>query len=367
MDDRARNSRSSSYSKSVVFPRIKTDRRAASERDPRPNQTDNQSLEDQSLGKRRSLRSKSPRYGHESSSSLSKYVLEKLEFTERVLEEERQERSLLEDHLRAVVANVQRLSKDMAMLQHQIKSDEDNAQSQNVAMKNLEMHQVAGIGDVWNRLTLGDLNSIKLSGDLNKVGSEVSDLKRSEEDLRRRLNNLQIVVDGLITRIEKINMEIEKNIQILKVQLETQNQNTQNKYEGVSNVHLDNKVLVEQHCSKILGNVEHQLDTFLEIQKSWQEAFERRIANLEEKVGEIMEMKCRKDEDLVRKFQEVSTNQTAAFQKSHQKLKDGYREAFRAVYDSITTMQTVMEAKLKLIEADLKTSINNILKTISHS
>ena len=234
------------------------------------------------------------------------------------------------------------------------------------------MHQVAGIGDIWNRLTLGDLNSIKLSGDLNKVGSEVSDLKRSEEDLRRRLSQLQSVVDGLVMRIEKINMEFEKNIQILKVQLETQNhstedkiKNTQNKYEGISNVNLDDKV--EQHCSKILDHVEHRLDTFLEMEKSWQESFEGRIAKLEEKVAEVMEMKGRKDEDLVRKIQEVSTNQTAAFQKSHQKLNDGYREAFRAVYESITTMQTVLEAKLKLTEADLKTSINSILKTISHS
>ena len=101
MDDRARNSRSSSYSKSVVFPRIETGRRDARERDPRPNQS-SQSLEGQSLGERRNLRSKSPSYGPGSSNGFSKYVLEKLEFTERVLEEERRDRSLLEDHLRAV-------------------------------------------------------------------------------------------------------------------------------------------------------------------------------------------------------------------------------------------------------------------------
>lgn len=372
MEGHGRNSRSSSYSKSVVFPRIKNDRKEASERYPKPNHSDGQSLEGQSLGDRRSLRSKSPRYGHGSSNDFGKYVLEKLEFTESVLEEERRGRNLLEDHLRSVVANVQRLSKDMAMLQQQVRSDEDNVQSQSLAMKNLEMHQVAGIGDVWNRLTLGDLNSIKLSGDLNKVASEVSDLKRSEEDMRRKIKKSQGVVDGLITKIEKINVEFGENIHSLRVLLESQShsfedkiKSTQNNYGRVSNVNLDDKV--EEHCSALLGNVEHRLDTFLETHKSQQEALEARMAKLEEKFFEVIEMKGRKDEDLVRKFQDVSTHQATAFQKSHQRLKNGYQEAFKAIYESITMVQTVLEAKLKLTEADLKTSINSILKTISHS
>lgn len=372
MERNSRNSRGSNYSKPVVFPRIENERKETGERHPRPNHTDGQNLENQSLGDRRSLRSKSPRYGQGSSNDFRNYVLEKLEFTESVLEEERRSRNLLEDHLRSVVGNVQRMSKDMAMLQQQVRSDEDNGQSRSLAMKNLEMHQVAGIGDVWNRLTLGDLNSIKLAGDLNKVASEVSDLKRSEEDMRRKIKKLQGVVDGLMTKIEGINVEFGENIQSLRVLLETQNRsiedkikNTQNNSERVSNVNLDEKV--EEHCSALLGNVQHRLDAFLETHKLQQEAFEARIEKLEEKFFKVIEMKGRKDEDLVRKFQEVSTHQTTAFQKSQQKLKDGYREAFKAVYESITMVQTVLEAKLKLTEADLKTSINSILKTISHS
>ena len=70
-------------------------------------------------------------------------------------------------------------------------------------------------------------------------------------------------------------------------------------------------------------------------------------------------------EDLSRRIDDVKTNQTKGMEKAHKGMKDSYREAFRAVYESITTMQTVLEAKLKMTEADLKTSINSILKTIS--
>ena len=366
MAKRPTNSSSSTYSKSVVFPSIRNDGTEKNSAQPRPSYKD--SMDDQ-IGERRGLRAKSPEDGRGRSNDFNKYVLEKLEFTGRALEEERRGRSLLEDHLRAVMANVRRLSKDMALLQQQVKSEEDNTHSQSIAMKNLEMHQVAGVGDIWNRLTLGDLNTIKLSGDLNKVASEVSDLKRSDEEVHKRLNKLQNAVDSLATKLEKISVEFEKNMQILKVKSESQIQSTEDKIMNIhskyaeSNVNLDQKV--EQYCSEIVGNVEHRLDTSLEKQKTWQDNFEDKVANLEQKLAEVLQAKSRKDEDLVRKMTELSVNQHTALKRSHEKLKDGYREAFRAVYESITTMQTVLEAKLKMTESDFKTSINSIVARLT--
>jgi hypothetical protein len=364
MDNISSNSRSSSrYSKSVVLPRIKTDQKHKELR-----RTSNENL-GTDFGRISS---------RDQDDDFNKYILERLDFTERSLETERRERNVLEEHVRGLVFNLQRLSKDMAALQQQLKSEESNAHSQNVALQNLEMHQVSGIGDVWNRLTLGDLNTIKLSGDLNKLSGDVEDLKRSRERSKENLEKFSKDVQSLGTKVEKSSLEFEKNLQVLKVELDSKVTTLERGLEIADkwnermekrNQRSDGNEYprheFEDNYLQALKNFELRFDQFVENQESWKEGVNKRFSVFDEDLLQVKGTTSIKYEALTRRIDDLKTNQKKALEKSLEGVKDNYREAFRAVYESITTMQTVLEAKLKITEADLKTSINSILKTIS--
>ena len=359
MENRPSNSHGSSrYSRSVVFPRIKTD----------------QKHQDMARSSHESLGGDSGRISSRSQDDdFNKYVLERLDFTERALETERRERVRLEDHVRVVMSNLQRLSKDMAML----KADGNNAQS-SMASKSPEISQVSGIGDVWNRLTLGDLNTIKLSGDLNKLSGEVSDLKRNSEHLKEGHEKLSKDVQTVATKMEKFGLESDKNLQMLKVELDSKVAGLERSLEIAEkwNERLDKrnewsdgngylKREMEDQYLQALKNFELRFDQFVEKQESWKEGIKKQFSDLDEDLLKVKGATTINYEDLTRRVNELKTNQRKAVEEANEAIKDSYRKAFRAVYESITTMQTVLEAKLKMTEADLKTSINSILKSIS--
>ena len=364
MDNHSSGSRTSSrYSKSIVFPRIKTDQK----------HTELPRTSRENFG---------PDFGRISSKDqdddFNKYILERLDFAERALDTERRERNILEDNVKGLMSNLQRLSKDMAALQQQLKSGENSTHSQSMALKNLEMHQVSGIGDVWNRLTLGDLNTIKLSGDLNKLSGDVADLKRSRQRSNDNLEKLSKDVQSLATKMEKTSSELDKNLQMLNVELDSKITSLERNLEMAdkwnerlekqnqrSDVNGHSRQEFEDHYLQALKNFELRFDQFVEKQESWKEGVNKNLSVFDEDLLKLKGAAQINYEDLSRRIEDVKTNQMKGMEKAHKGMKDSYREAFRAVYESITTMQTVLEAKLKMTEADLKTSINSILKTIS--
>ena len=365
MENHSSNSRSSSrYSKSVVFPRIKTDQ----SHNDSPSRYNRENIEPDVAWRR----------SKDQNDDFEKYILERLEFTERALDTERRERNLLENNVRSLMSNLQRLSKDMATLQQQLKSGETNTHSQGVALKNLEMHQVSGIGDVWNRLTLGDLNTIKLSGDLHKLSGEVSDLKRSREHSRENIEKLSKDVQNLTTKLEKSSQEFEKDLQVMKVEMDSKVASLERSIEiaekwsermekrnELSNGNDYSRHEFEGHYLQALKNFELRFDQFVEKQESWKEGLGKKFSEVDNDLGELKGATTINYKDLTQRIEDIKRNQKTTTDKVHETMKESYREAFRAVYESITTMQTVLEAKLKMTEADLKTSINSILKTIS--
>ncbi|XP_028411322.1 protein FAM81A-like [Dendronephthya gigantea] len=353
---------SSRQSKSVVFPRINADQKYKGSR-----QGSNERAETASFG---------PSTSKDQNEDLNKYILERLDRTERALEVERQERTALEELVRRLMVNVQGISKDMVALENAVKSEESNAHSQNVALKNLEMHQVSGIGDVWNRLTLADLNTIKLSGDLNKLSGEVSDVKRSQGYIKEKLEKCSKDVQSLVTRLEKTSLEYERKIQLLKVEQDSKFANLErsvevaekwNEKQGKEKERSDgNNLRLELHeYSKTLASFRLRFDQFVENQEAWREGIDGTFSGLYENLLEVKAAGNTHYEDLTRRLDDLEMKQKTSLEKSYNSIKDSYREAFRVVYESITTMQTVLEAKLKMTEADLKTSINSILKTMS--
>ena len=365
MDNYSSSSRGSPrYSKSVVFPRIKTDQK----------HTELPRSSHEGFGTEFSRSS-----SKDQNDDLDKYILERLDFIERALETERRERGILEEHVRSLMSHLQRLSKDMASLQQQLKLGEHSAHSQRMpALKNLESHQVSGMGDVWNRLTLGDLNTIKLSGDLNKLSGDVVDLKRSHEHVKESWEKLSKDVQSLATKVERSSLEFDKNLQMLKVEVDSKvtslERNLENAGKWKEKLEKQNQKSDENDHSRrefenqylqALQNFELRFDQFMEKHESWKEGINKNISIFNEDLLKVKGATHINYEDLTRKIEDVRMNQKKAVEKSHEGLKDNYREAFRAVYESITTMQTVLEAKLKMAEADLKTSINSILKTIA--
>lgn len=361
MDNHSYNS----HSKSVVFPRIKADQK----------HNDWQRTSHDNVG------AKFSRYNFKDEcDDFSKYILDRLGFVERALEEERRERSILKDHVKGLSSNLQRLSKDMAALQNQLRSDENTTHSQTVPLKNLGMHQVSsGMGDVWNRLTLGDLNTIKLSGDLNQLSGEVADLKRNQEHFKKNYDEVWKDVQKLVTEVEKSSLEFEKKIQLLKGEIDPKitrmNQNLETM--AIQNDKLEKRHIqvdgsnysghmVKSNYLEVLNNFELRFNQLMETQASWKQGINKWCSVIDENLLQVKETERKNYEELTRMMNDLKTNQNKSFEQCHQGIKTSYQEAFLAVYESITTMQAVLETKLKMTEADLKTSINSILKTIPH-
>jgi hypothetical protein len=361
MENHSSSSRASQrYSRSVVFPRIKTDQR----------HTESPRSSRESFGKDFGQSN-----SKDQSDELDKYILERLDLTERALETERRERGILDEHVRSLMSHLQRLNKDMAALQQQVKLGESSPHSQSMpALKNLEMHQVSGIGDIWNRLTLGDLNTIKLSGDLNKLSGDVADIKRGQEHGKDNLDKLSKDLHSLATKVEKSSSEFDKNFQMLKFEVDSKVSSLERNLEVAAkwNEKMEKRNQesggndharweFENQYLQALKNFELRFDQFMEKHELWKEGINKNISIFNE---DLLQVKGTY-EGLTRRIDDVRTNQRKEVERSHEGMKDSYREAFRAVYESITTMQTVLEAKLKMTEADLKTSINSILKTIA--
>uniref|UniRef100_H3ASS9 Family with sequence similarity 81 member B n=1 Tax=Latimeria chalumnae TaxID=7897 RepID=H3ASS9_LATCH len=115
-------------------------------------------------------------------------------------------RRLLENHIQTITNIVKQLSKDIVVLEEQIRARDGVSAGTSFAVQSLDVKHVAGIGDLRGRVARCDANISKLSGDVSVTGREIQRLEKeiqtSRSTVEAHIRDLEMQVSQLFSKME---------------------------------------------------------------------------------------------------------------------------------------------------------------------
>jgi len=286
---------------------------------------------------------------------------------------ERKARALLQEHIRTITAVVKRLSREIEVLEAEIRSKDSKLEGNSTAFKNLELHHVAGVTDLRGRVARCDHAIERLFTDVRTFAEAVNELRQKLDShiklVNDKLQNLQSVINDLALKFEKHSSEQSTNMQRIKGEADEQV------------VRLDSKTksVVEDLRGSITSSRQWTESEYYKITKDFHERLERMEGNLNERQNKLenkVELYLSKIEKLLEeekdryynlweiRLAETSSIQDKALRSTTSSMRKEYKQGFNTIHESVKSLQNVFEAKLKLVEDNLQKSINNVLRMV---
>lgn len=310
-------------------------------------------------------------------------VIDSLNFTHGTWQEEKQARTLLQEHIRTITAIVNKLNNDIASLEDQLRVRDNAAVGTNSAVKNLEVHHVASLTDLRGRIVRCDTSIAKLSSELRNALDSVKQMGGQQQDNQNRvldrIHNLESKIVQVNNALDRNTSEQKMKVQHLEGDTGQQMAMLDSKTRGMVD---DMKNMIhsfqaqqegerEKLESRLFGHIEKisaSKDTLIEkLERKMDEnhyVTDARLQKLEEAVVEerarINELQHEIENKLMAKLDFSIRNQQEEFSK----LKREVREGFSTVHESISNMKTVMEGKRKILEDQLRKEISQIRKMV---
>ena len=300
-------------------------------------------------------------------------IIESLSIAQISWQGEKKARSLLQEHIRTITTVVKRLSREIEALENEIKSRHTQVEGQSTAMKNLELHHVAGVTDLRGRVARCDGVIQRLVSDMRSNNEVINDFKQKQElaikDCRDQITSLEKSISNLTLKMEKYVMDQSNSIQKLKgdsdqlvVQLDSK---TKTVVEDVRGSISSNRLWAESEYFKLTQDFQTRLERFEGLMVERQEKLERRVDHYLAKVDRLLEEEKSKYYNIWEvRLKEVRSEQEKTMQHSLAQMRQEYRQGFNNVHESISSLQKVFHAKLKLLEDDLRKAINNVLRMV---
>lgn len=300
-------------------------------------------------------------------------IIESLSIAQISWQGEKKARSLLQEHIRTITTVVKRLSREIEALEDEIKSRHTQVQGQSTAMKNLELHHVAGVTDLRGRVARCDGTIQRLVSDMRSNNEVINEFKQKQElaikDCRDHITSLEKSISNLTLKMEKYVMDQSNSIHKLKgesdqlvVQLDSK---TKTVVEDIRGSISSNRLWAESEYFKLTQDFQTRLERFEGLMVERQEKLERRVDHYLAKVDRLLEEEKRKYYNIWEvRLKEVRSEQEKTMQQSLAQMRQEYRQGFNNVHESISSLQKVFHAKLKLLEDDLRKAINNVLRMV---
>ena len=305
--------------------------------------------------------------------SVKEDIIESLSIAQMSWQGEKRARSLLQEHIRTITTVVKRLSKEIETLEGEIRSKQSLVEGQSTAVKNLELHHVAGVTDLRGRVARCDAAIQRLVSDMRSNNEVISDFKLKQEqavkDCREQISSLEKGINNLTLKIEKYIMDQSNNLEKLKGESDQRvvhlDSKTKTVVEDIRGSISSNRLWAESEYFKLTQDFQTRLERFEGLMVERQEKLERRVDHYLAKVDRLLEDEKSKYYNIWEvRLKEVRSEQERNLQLSLTQMRDEYRKGFNNVHESISSLQKVFHAKLKLLEDDLRKAINNVLRMV---
>ncbi|XP_068694390.1 protein FAM81A-like [Montipora capricornis] len=337
------------------------------------NSTDERLSRMENLEDRLALQEKTTRSLVDRALTVKEDIIESLSIAQISWQGEKKARTLLQEHIRTITTVVNRLSREIEALESEIRSRQIQVEGQGTAVKNLELHHVAGVTDLRGRMARCDSAIQRLVSDIRSNNEIMNDFRQKQslaiKDIRDQINEQDKSISKLSLKIDRYVMEQENSLQKLKgdadqrvVQLDSK---TKSVVEDIRGSISSNRLWAESEYFKIAQDVQTRLERFEGLMVERQEKLERRVDHYLAKVDKMLEEEKSKYYNVWEvRLKEVESEQDRFMHQAMGKMKDEYRQGFNSVHQSISSLQKVLHAKLKLLEDDLRKAINNVLRMV---
>ncbi|KAM3940702.1 protein FAM81B [Leptodactylus fuscus] len=272
---------------------------------------------------------------------------------------------LLENHMQTVIQIIKQLSKDIEVLENEIRTRDTVSTGTSFAVQSLDKKHLAGIGDLRGRVARCDASITKLSGDLMTTKQELhaqeKEIYNISTTLEARVKELDFKVMQLIGKMEtsisdqnnKVKSaqgEQRHEIQLLDFKLgnlleEIQGQ-IQNQRKWAES-HLD-RTADEQtlHIQQLINALRERMDT---TEKRLQENVHHltlKVDNTEH--AQRLEAKFSKMKHAEDKMATRITKLENQIWDEIENMKSEYRAGFQAIQESLNSLQQIQDTKVKL-------------------
>ena len=300
-------------------------------------------------------------------------IIESLSIAQMSWHGEKKARTLLQEHIRTITTAVKRLSKEIEFLESEIRSRQTKAEGQSAAVKNLELHHVAGVTDLRGRVARCDSALQRLILDIRSTNDSLSEFKQRQElatkENQDHFKSLEKDMSDLSLKMEKYIIDQSNSLQKLKgdadhrvIQLDSK---TKTVVEDIRGSISSNRLRAESEHFKLTQEFQSRLERFEALMVERQYKLERRVEDCLAKVDKILEEEKSKYYHIWEvRLKEVKSEQDRTLNYSLAQIREEYKQGFNNVQESISSLQKVFHAKLKLTEEDLRKSINNILRMV---
>ncbi|CAH1796182.1 unnamed protein product [Owenia fusiformis] len=310
-------------------------------------------------------------------------IIDSLNYTHGTWQEEKHARELLQEHIKTITAVVKKLNKDIESLESGIKQKENAAEGTSTAVKNLEVHHVAGLTDLRGRVVRCDASIARLSTDLktcqDTVRSSTGQFQSEQQKFQEKINYLERRLQEISSHFDK--SAAEQTIMVKHVEGDTSQQlsildnKTKSMFEDVRGSVNTMKVIEESEREKLEARLMGWLDRNSAAREARLEKIERK---LEDRLVSVEKRLQKMEDDQQRDRERSAIMQQMIEQKLSQmldttmhrhgdeiqKVKRECREGFSTVHESISNLKTVLEGKRKLTEEQMRKEIGQIRKMV---
>ncbi|XP_073480627.1 protein FAM81B [Aquarana catesbeiana] len=288
---------------------------------------------------------------------------------------------LLENHMQIVTQIVKQLSKDIEVLENEIRARDTVSTGTSFAVQNLDRKHLSGIGDLRGRVARCDASIAKLSGDLlatkqelqaqekeNRSSSAAVGAHVKELDLKvmQLLGKMETSIFEQNNKVKSAQGEQRHEIQLLDLKLggifdDIQGQ-IQNQHKWAAS-QLD-RLAEEQtkHIQQHLNNLQEKMDA---IEKRLQENMHHLTLKIDNTdYVQRLEAKLSKLKHAEEKMAARVTRLESEMWDEIENMKSEYRAGFQAIQESLNSLQQIQETKVKLESRKVHKDIKKIQRKI---
>ncbi|XP_068103776.1 protein FAM81B isoform X2 [Hyperolius riggenbachi] len=288
---------------------------------------------------------------------------------------------LLENHMQIVTQIVKQLSKDIEVLENEIRTRDTVSTGTSFAVQNLDRKHLSGIGDLRGRVARCDASIVKLSGDLATTKQELqaqekeihnissaleAHMKELDQKVIQLLGKMESSISEHNNKVKSARGEQHHEIQLLDFKIGGILEDIQGQ---IQNQHKWTESQVErlageqsQHMQQHLNNLRERMDaTERRLQDNVQHLTLKvdntdHVQRLEAKLNKMKHTEGKMAARMLRLEKEIWDE--------IENMKSEYRAGFQEIQDSLNSLQQIQETKVKLESKKVQKDIKKINRRI---
>ncbi|XP_015666526.2 protein FAM81A [Protobothrops mucrosquamatus] len=286
-------------------------------------------------------------------------------------------RQLLEEHIRNITAIVRQLNRDIEALQEQIRVRDNLSYGTNSTLKSLEMRQLSGLGDLRGRVSRCDAGLARVSAEHKVTYERLQSLSKEQQAtklvLESKVKETEIQISHLLSRIEQSVMQQDAKLKLAYKESNQQLHLLEAKLQDAID-HLTSQISsarsqMEQEQGrfekKFLEKIDHLFLAVKEKSEVDSRALEMQLSEIHRKLQKMEAgQKCSTQEPEAKQAEDRMSVQLSKLQSDFtediKEVKAEVSAGLSTIYESIGSLQQVLESKMKLDKEELQKQIQQM-------